>query len=325
MKKEKYVYNPNTLSYERHETSSKILWFRYGAIATGVLVILGAGAMFGGALFPSSREAQLQQDVSQMTFQNKLLNEKVKDIEEVVDKLHHRDNQLYRVALNAEPIDEDLWKSGKGGSEKYAYLQGLPNAELLKTTLTKIEKLGAQLAIQSKSFDEITDLVKNKEQMLASIPSIRPVKILVKDIDALSGFGMRIHPIHKIQKMHTGIDFTSPSGTPIYATGDAVVEEASHDASGYGLHVVLNHSFGYKTLYGHMSVMKVKIGQKVKRGELIGLVGSTGSSTGPHCHYEVIHNNEKINPINYVQDDLSPEDYRKLVNSSLTPMQSFDF
>ncbi|MEY4926648.1 MAG: hypothetical protein RI894_1084 [Bacteroidota bacterium] len=324
MKKEKYIYNPNTLSYERHEVSAKTLWLRYAGVGALVLFIAGTGGLVFGSLFPSSRESQLQQTVNQMDFQNKILNDKVKDIEDVVDKLHHRDNQLYRMALNAEPIDDNLWKGGKGGNEKYDYLQGLPNAELLKTTLSKIDKLGAQLAIQSKSFDEITELVKNKEQMLASIPSIRPVKILVKDIEALSGFGMRIHPIHKIAKMHTGIDFTALSGTPIYATGDATVEEATHDGSGYGLHVVLNHNFGYKTLYGHMSVMKVKTGQKVKRGELIGLVGSTGSSTGPHCHYEVIHNNEKINPINYVQDDLSPEDYRKLVNSSLTPMQSFD-
>ncbi len=324
MKKEKYIYNPNTLSYERHETSSKARLLQYGGIGAIALFIAGIGGLVFGSFFPSGREANLQQSVNQMTFQNKLLDEKVKEIEEMVDKLHHRDNQLYRATLNAEPIDDNLWKGGKGGSEKYDYLQGLPNADLLKTTLTKIDKLGAQLAIQSKSFDEVTELVKNKEQLLASIPSIRPVKILVRDIDALSGFGMRIHPIHKIAKMHTGIDFTSPQGTPIYATGDATVEEAAHDGSGYGLHVVLNHGYGYKTLYGHMSIMKVKVGQKVKRGEQIGEVGSTGSSTGPHCHYEVIHNNEKINPINYVQDDLSPEDYRKLVNSSLTPMQSFD-
>ncbi len=324
MKKEKYIYNPNTLSYERHELSPKTMWLRYAGIGVLVLFIAGIGGLVFGSLFPSSRETQLQQSLNQVDFQNRILHDKVKDIEDVLEKLHHRDNQLYRMALNAEPIDDNLWKGGKGGNEKYDYLQGLPNAELLKATLSKIDKLGAQLSIQSKSFDEITELVKNKEQMLASIPSIRPVKILVKDIEALSGFGMRIHPIHKIAKMHTGIDFTAPQGTPIYATGDATVEEATHDGSGYGLHVVLNHNFGYKTLYAHMSVMKVKVGQKVKRGELIGLVGSTGSSTGPHCHYEVIHNSEKINPINYVQDDLSPEDYRKLVNSSLTPMQSFD-
>jgi murein DD-endopeptidase MepM/ murein hydrolase activator NlpD len=324
MKKEKYIYNPQTLNYERHSESDKTKYLRIFGVVSGITVLLGLGGILGGQFFPSSRERLLQQELSQTKFQQELMNDKVKDIETLMEKLHRRDNQLYRVAFSAEPVDDNLWNAGKGGNEKYAHLQGLPNAELLKTTLAKIDKLTGQIAIQAKSFDEVTELVKNKEQMLASIPSIRPVKILVKDIEALSGFGMRIHPIHKIAKMHTGIDFTAPTGTPIYTTGDGTVEEATTDGSGYGQHVIINHGFGYKTLYGHMSVMKVRTGQKVKRGELIGLVGSTGSSTGPHCHYEVIHNDEKINPINYVQDDLSPEDYRKLVNSSLAPMQSFD-
>jgi murein DD-endopeptidase MepM/ murein hydrolase activator NlpD len=324
MKKEKYVYNPNTLSYERHEESSKAKYVRWFAVGSGVSVCLAIGALVFGQFFSSTRERALQQELSQVKFQHELVNDKVKDIEEVVDKMHRRDNQLYRVIFGAEPIDNNLWTAGKGGSEKYAYLQGLSNADLLKTTLSKIDRLSGQISIQAKSYDEVTELVKNKEEMLAGIPSMRPVKTLVRDIEALSGFGMRIHPIHKIQKMHTGIDFTAPSGTPIYATGNGTVAEATNAGSGYGQHVVLNHGFGYRTLYAHMSVMKVKTGQKIKRGELIGLVGSTGSSTGPHCHYEVELNGQKINPINYCQDDLTPEEYKKLVESSLTPMQSFD-
>jgi murein DD-endopeptidase MepM/ murein hydrolase activator NlpD len=324
MKKEKYVYNPNTLSYERHEESSKAKYLRWVGIGSILSILLAIGALLGGQFFPSTRERALQQELSQVKFQHELVNEKVKDIEEVVDKMHRRDNQLYRVIFGAEPVDNNLWTAGKGGSEKYAYLQGLSNADLLKSTFSKIDRLSGQIAIQSKSYDEITDLVKNKEEMLAGIPSIRPVKVLVRDIEALSGFGMRIHPIHKIQKMHTGIDFTAPSGTDIYATGNGTIAEATNAGSGYGQHVIINHGFGYRTLYAHMSVMKVKVGQKVKRGELIGLVGSTGSSTGPHCHYEVEMNGQKINPINFCQDDLTPEEYKKLVESSLTPMQSFD-
>ncbi len=324
MKKEKYIYNPHTLSYERHEENEKSKYIKWLSVAAGVLVVLVVGALVGGQLFPSPRERALAQELNQTKFQNDLMNDKVKDIEQVVDKMHTRDNQLYRMVFGASPIDESMWNAGKGGNEKYAHLQGLPNSELLKTTVSKIDRLAARLAVQSKSYDDITNLVKNKEEMLSSMPSIRPVKILVKDIEALSGFGMRIHPILKIAKMHTGLDFTSPQGTSIYATGNGTVEQATTDGSGYGQHVIISHGFGYKTLYGHMSVMKVRTGQKVKRGDLIGLVGSTGSSTGPHCHYEVILNNEKINPINFVQDDLSPEEYKKLVNSSLAPMQSFD-
>jgi murein DD-endopeptidase MepM/ murein hydrolase activator NlpD len=324
MKKEKYVYNPNTLSYERHEESSKTKYVRWFSIGSGIAVVLAAGALLGGQFFPSSRERALQQEVSQRDFQSQLINEKIKDMEELLEKLHRRDNQIYRGIMGVDPVDDNLWNAGKGGSEKYAHLQGLSNADLLKATFSKIDKLTGQIAIQAKSYEEVTTLVQNKEEMLAGIPSIRPVKTLIRDIDALSGFGMRIHPIHKIQKMHTGIDFTAPSGTPIYSTGNGTVAEATNAGSGYGQHVIINHGFGYRTLYAHMSVMKVRTGQKVKRGELIGLVGSTDSSTGPHCHYEVELNGQKIDPINYCQDDLTPEEYKKLVESSATPMQSFD-
>ena len=165
----------------------------------------------------------------------------------------------------------------------------------------------ARVAYQFASYNDIEKLIKNQGEKLASIPAIQPVSN--RDLDKIaSGFGMRIDPVYGTPKMHKGLDFTAPQGTPIYATGNGIVSEASFSEGGFGNHVIINHGYGYETLYGHMVRMKVREGQKIKRGEQIGAVGSTGSSTGPHCHYEVIHNNEKINPINYVQDDLSPED-----------------
>ncbi len=324
MNKEKYVYNPDTLSYDRVSTPMRTKVLRIVAVASGVGVFAVISALIGSYIFPSAQERALQQELKQKNFQIEMVGEKVKDMEEYLDKLHTRDNQVYRMVFGANPVDENVWNAGKGGTDKYAHLQGLSDKELLVNTLSKVDHLQSKIAVQSKSLDEITNLAKEKDQMLASIPSIRPVNDLQRDLTLLSGFGYRIHPIHKIAKMHTGIDFPAPIGTPIYATGDGVISEATDAGSGYGQHIVIDHGFGYKTLYAHMSVMKGRIGQKVKRGELIGLVGNTGSSTGPHCHYEVILKDEKINPIHYCQDDLDPETYSKLVGNSAVSNQSFD-
>jgi murein DD-endopeptidase MepM/ murein hydrolase activator NlpD len=190
----------------------------------------------------------------------------------------------------------------------------------------KVDKLKRQMVVQSKSLDEIGKMAKDKEKMLASIPSIKPVRAdkLNARVDLLSGFGYRLHPIHKIVKMHAGIDFSAPRGTPIQATGDGVVEEVDSKRGGYGLHIVINHGYGYKTLYGHMSKADVRPGQKIKKGQTIGRVGSSGSSTAPHCHYEVHYKGEPVNPINYVMDGLTPKEYQELVRLAELDNQSFD-
>ena len=192
-----------------------------------------------------------------------------------------------------------------------------------KTTTERLDIITKQLYIQSKSFDEVVKLAKNKEQLISSIPAIMPINN--KDLRRQpGGFGWRTHPIYKTPEFHPGMDFAAEQGTPIYATGDGVVETADANAQGYGNHVVINHGFGYQTLYGHMSKMAVKVGKKIKRGELVGYVGSTGLSTAPHIHYEVIKNGEKVNPINFYFNDLTPEQYQVMLEMSSKSSQSFD-
>jgi len=213
--------------------------------------------------------------------------------------------------------------AGFGGVDRYRELEGLSNSDLLVTTTKKLDKLSKQIYIQSKSFDEIVKMANNKSILLASIPAIQPISN--KNLRRMaSGFGYRTHPIYKTTHFHTGMDFSAPVGTPVFATGDGTIERADNLAQGYGNHIVINHNFGYKTLYGHLSRFAVRAGKKVKRGDLIGYIGSTGMSTAPHLHYEVIRNNQKVNPVNYYYNDLSPEEYQAMIELSSQSNQSFD-
>ncbi|MBP7438529.1 MAG: M23 family metallopeptidase, partial [Bacteroidia bacterium] len=233
------------------------------------------------------------------------------------------DNTIYRVIFEAEPIPQSVREAGFGGAERYRNLRSDYNGELLVDVTKRIDKLSKQLYVQSKSFDEVWDLVKNKNNMLATIPAIQPVAN--KDLTRVaSGYGMRIHPIYKTEKMHTGMDFTSPVGTEIHATGNGVVNKVEYDGRGYGNNVIISHGFGYQTLYGHMSKILVRPGQKVSRGDLIGYVGNTGTSTGPHLHYEVLKGGKPVNPVNYYYNDLTPEEYQTMLEISSKAGQSFD-
>ena len=225
--------------------------------------------------------------------------------------------------LHAKEFPEELRLMGAGGSDKYAHLSDLPNSKLLISTSAELDKLERRLHAQSLSFTELLKLAKNKEKMLRCIPAIQPVRNTELK-RGISGFGYRIDPHYKTRRMHTGVDFTADKGTDIYVTGDGVVEEIENKRWGYGKSIVVNHGFGYKTRYAHLSAFKVKKGQKVKRGELIGLIGSTGKSTGPHLHYEVIRNGEKVNPIGYFHSDLTPEQYEQMLEMSENSHQAFD-
>jgi murein DD-endopeptidase MepM/ murein hydrolase activator NlpD len=244
-------------------------------------------------------------------------------INKVLADLQDRDDNIYRVIFEAEPIPKDVRQAGFGGANLYNKLEGFENSELMISTTQTLDKLSREMYVQSKSYDEIKKRIENKAQMLQSIPAIQPVsnKNLMR---IASGFGYRINPIYKIMQFHSGIDFTASMGTPIYSTGDGVVSFASYDNSGYGMHVIINHGYGYQTLYGHMSRMKVNVGKTVKRGEVIGYVGSTGASTGPHCHYEVIKGGNKIDPSNFFYNDLSPAEYEKMLQQAAKSNQSFD-
>jgi hypothetical protein len=229
--------------------------------------------------------------------------------------------------LGIDPIDPYVWESGQGGHKLHADLENFRlSGETMAKTMDKMALLKKKMVIQSMSLDTLTKLAENKADMMSSMPALKPVREdkLQKSLGALSGFGYRVHPIFKVRRMHTGIDFPAPKGTHIQATGDGVVEEAGASNDGFGRHVLINHGFGYKTLYGHMDVITVKVGQKIKRGQKLGNVGSTGRSTAPHLHYEVHYKGEPVNPIHYVIDGLTPGQYQELVKAASNNNMSLD-
>jgi murein DD-endopeptidase MepM/ murein hydrolase activator NlpD len=323
MAKAKYYFNTNSLKYEKVVVPFRKRFLRFlGWLATAMVfsaIIIALAYQF----LDSPKEKQLKREIGVMSLQYEILQQRMERMEKVLKDLQHNDDNIYRVIFEADPIPQSVRQAGYGGVEKYKSLQGYDNSSLIIETTQQLDKLMRQMYVQSKSFDEVFELAKNKKELLASIPGIQPVSN--KDLTRVaSGFGYRIHPIYKTSMLHTGIDFTAPVGTEIYATGNGVVKEVEKEGRGYGNNVIINHGFGYETLYAHMSRIIVKPGQKVIRGQVIGYVGNTGSSTGPHCHYEVIKNGNKINPINYFFNDLSPEQYEQVLEISSKYNQSFD-
>ena len=273
--------------------------------------------------FDSPKEKRLKGEINHLLSQYEIINNDLEKIELVLDDIQNRDDNIYRTIFEADPIPTSIRKQGFGGVNRYKKLSGYSNSDLIINTSKKIDQLTKQLYLQSKSFDEIIELAKNKSKMLASIPAIQPVAN--KDLKRMtSGYGYRIHPIYKTRKMHYGMDYSAKVGTEIYATGDGVISKVKRSKRGYGNYVKINHGFGYETLYAHMSKYIVKKGQKVKRGEVIGYVGNTGISTAPHLHYEVRKDNKKINPVNFYFNDLTPEEYEKMLELASQPNQSFD-
>ncbi len=323
MSKIKYKFNTKSLTYEKVTVPiRKRIWQALSYLATG-LVFATITILLAYEYLDSPKEKQLQREIAELTLQYELLNTRMSEAIEVLDDIQDRDNNIYRTIFEADSIPESIRKAGFGGVDRYKKLQGFNNSELMIETTKKLDRISKQLYIQSKSFDEVVKLVKGKEQLLASIPAIQPISN--EDLrHQPSGFGWRTHPIYKTPEFHPGMDFAAPQGTEIYSTGDGTVERADALAQGYGNHVVINHGYGYKTLYGHMIKFVVRPGQKVKRGQLIGYVGSTGLSTAPHVHYEVMKNGDKMNPINYYYNDLTPEQYQKLIELSSQSSQSFD-
>ncbi len=322
MAKEKYRFNPHTLRYEKVKPTLlqrvfRIIGFVCAAMVSGFLLLVVAYSFFD-----SPKEIMLKRELKAMKLQYKKLNKDLQHMSQVLDNLEQRDDRIYRVIFEAEPIPNSVREAGYGGVNMYQKFETYKNEELLTETTQKLEKLKKQLYIQSKSYDELTKKMQNKEEMLSSIPAIQP--IYNKDLTRVaSGFGYRIDPIYKTRKMHEGIDFTAPRSTEIYATGDGKVVETRWSRS-YGRCIIVNHGYGYKTLYAHCSSFKVKEGEQVERGEVIGEVGSTGKSTAPHLHYEVRKNNKPINPINYFYNDLSPRQYEKMIKMASQHNQSFD-
>lgn len=323
MSKSKYHFNPQTLKYEKVIVGvRKKLLRALGFVATAMVF---AAVIVWGAynFFDSPKEKQLKREIEELTDQYEVLSNRIKLSEKVLVDLQKRDDDVYRVIFEAEPLPKTMREAGFGGINRYKELLGFTNSKLMTEVSKSVDVLEKKIYVQSNSFDQVFALAKNKMTMLAAIPGIQPVKNDGRSTIA-SGFGYRIHPIYKTSMMHTGIDFSAPIGTPIYATGDGVVERIEFDGRGYGNHVVIRHGFGYETLYGHMSKILVRSGMKIKRGDRIGLVGSTGASTAPHCHYEVMKDSKKIDPVNFFYNDLTPQQYQMVIELASQANQSFD-
>ncbi len=319
MKKQRHTYrfNPHTLKYEKVFVS---LREKVRRISFNVLfgVVLGVVLVVIGLQFvepPSERG--LRRELAQYKRQYEQLLPRVERAEKVLADLEERDNVLYRTIFECEPVSDAERRSGIGGVERYAALDGYDNSELIKLTTRRVDELTKRLYVESKSLDEIYAIARQKTERMASMPAILPIE--KNKCKIVSGFGYRFHPILKYRRLHTGIDLTASTGTPIYATGDGVVRVAGRNPegySGYGVVVEIDHGFGFRTLYAHMSTTMVKSGQKVKRGEQIGTVGSSGMSTGAHLHYEVILNGKKVDPVFYFFNDLTPQEYDAVIEQA---------
>jgi len=322
-KKVKYVFNHKTLSFEHARLTArhyilKVLSYLSTSVAfTAVIVLIGT------YFFDSPKERMLKREIRQYELQFKLINERMAKLETVLNDMADRDDNIYRVIFESEPIPTEARKAGIGGSDRYRDLEGYRNSEILVKTARKLDQITAKMYVQSKSFDEVYEMAINKSRLLAGIPAIQPVSN--QDLRRLSSyFGWRTDPFYKVQKFHEGVDFSAPPGTEIYATGDGKVLQADRSKTGYGNKIVIDHGFGYKTMYAHVQSFKVRAGETVKRGQVIGTLGSTGKSTSPHLHYEVWKNNTPVNPINYFFNDITPEQYEEMLILSQRPSQTMD-
>ncbi len=293
-------------------------------------IFLSASAFFAAIMliaffnfFDSPKEKMLIREIDNMTLQYELINQKLSQISAVLDNVQDRDDNIYRVIFEADPIPKSIRKAGIGGVNRYEKLDGYTNSELIISTSQKLDQIAKQLYIQSKSFDEVIELATKKSDMLASIPAIQPVTN--KELKRLSsGYGRRIDPYYKKPKFHYGVDFSAPKGTPIYATGNGTIKKTKKSRRGFGNHLVIDHGYGYESLYAHMQKYIVRKGQKVKRGDLIGYVGNSGKSTAPHLHYEVHKDGRKVNPAYYFHNDLTPEEFDRMLELAAQENQSFD-
>ena len=325
MNKRKYFYDPETLSYIPIEVNnsikiSNLLLFLISSFLFGLIILF---ILLNTSFVNTPQELLLKRELQNSELQFELLNRRVSQMQNVLTNIEDRDNNIYRVYFEANPIPEEQRLAGFGGINRYKDLEGFDNSNLIVQTTKKIDILTKQLVIQSKSLDEIQTLAEKKEGLLSSIPSIQPIQN--KDLKRMaSGYGWRTDPFTKKRRRHYGMDFSAVKGTPIYATGNGIVKRADNRSAGYGKHIRIDHGFGYVSLYAHLDKYKVRRGQSVKRGELIGYVGNTGRSVAPHIHYEILKDGKKINPINFYYGNLSPEEYHALLLQASQENQALD-
>ncbi len=323
MPNSRYKFNPESLSFDKIRLSILAILLRGLAYFVGSLLIALIYYLIFAIFVDSPKEKTLMREIEQLTLQYDLIHREMDNIEKVIDQLKETDDNLYRTIFEAEPIPETLREGGVGGINRYKELEGYDNSSIVIETAKRLDRIRKKIYVQSISFDDLISLAMRKEDMLRSIPAILPISN--KDLTrTASGFGLRIHPIYKIIKFHAGMDFTAPSGTDIYATGDGTIAAVISSKRGLGNHIIINHGFGYNSIYAHLERFNVRTGQKVKRGDVIGYVGSTGTSVAPHLHYEIKLNGINVDPVNYYFNDLSPEEYERMIEIASKTGQSFD-
>lgn len=325
MAKVKYYYDSENLAYRKIKVKKRK---KFGI----VLLFLVASALFGilsfivllnTPYFETPKDRLLAREIANLKLNYTVLDKKIEELDLVIEAIEERDNNLYRTYFNTAPIPEEERKAGFVDVNRYKELEGYDNSKLVLTTTKKVDILTKELAIQSKSLDYILKLAREKNNLLSAIPAIQPVRN--ENLKQMaSGFGYRTDPFTKTRKMHEGMDFTAKQGTPVFATGDGVVTEANDRASGYGNHIVIRHGYGYETLYAHLSKYSCKPGQKIKRGDIIGQVGSTGRSEAPHLHYEVHKNGKVVNPLNFYYGNISAAEYVAISKIASQENQSLD-
>ena len=314
MSKDKYYYNPKTCKFERIKKTKKEIFLN---IIGFLLIVLFSSFIvlnIYDTYFESPKIVELRKENQELETHFEILNKEVNVAYKMLENLEERDDNIYRIIFEAEPIPSTIRQAGVGGINRYKELidGNLKREELLVDNYIKIDELKRKLYIQTKSYDELFNMANNKEDLIAAIPAIQP--IYNKDLRRVaSGYGMRIDPFLKVRRMHYGLDFSVKKGTPIYATADGKVVIIKSSFGGLGKHIYLDHGNGYRTVYALLNKFNVKKGQKVKRGELIAYSGNTGRSTSPHLHYEVHKNGEKINPINFFFNDLTPSQYEEVI------------
>ena len=323
MKKIKYFFNTHTLRFEKIEVPLKV---RLLQTIGFILASIAVGVLFVAILFQyidSPKEKLLRQQNTAYKESYAVLQERIKQLELQMVELEQRDNEVYRSIFEATPIPDSARVKEMSVKNEIRLIQSLSNTALTDNIRNQLNNLSLRMSFQGQSFAEITTMVKNKEKLLRAIPAIQPVSN--RNLKRVaSGFGYRIDPLYKDSSLHAGLDFSAPTGTPIYATADGEVQIAGFNTDGYGNKVVINHGYGFQTLYAHMVRVIANVGQSVKRGEVIGYVGSTGKSTGSHLHYEVIKRGTKVDPVYYFYNDLTPAQFDRLLKEAAANKQSLD-
>jgi murein DD-endopeptidase MepM/ murein hydrolase activator NlpD len=323
MKKVKYYYNTHTLRYEKLDTPLRVrllqlIGFLAASIVTGAIIFA-----ITFRYIDSPKEKYLRQQNEDLSNNYSVFMERLKQLELKMNEIENRDNNVYRSIFEAQPIPDSARIKDMELKKEVKLVQSMGESELVKSIAGQLNNMALRTAYQEKSFDEIAGMVKNKEKLLASIPAIQPVSN--KNLDRIaSGFGYRIDPVYKVLRPHMGLDFTAPIGTPIYASADGRIKNAGFSTGGFGNHVVISHGYGYETIYAHMVRVKSRVGDMVKRGEVIGYVGTSGKSTGPHCHYEVHRHGTPLDPIYYFYNDLTPAQFDRILKLAAASNQSFD-